>query len=446
MTDNTGSGHAPDTQGATLLQKPGELIRSKREAAGMTQAQVGEALHLTVHYIKSLENDEYGKLPGLTFVKGYMRSYARLLKLDEVAIIECYDKYVASLGLQETTQEQSIRVRRRNDQAVLWAVVAGVILVIGLGAGWWFVGRDDAEAASTVVAVRTPAPVSTTVAQSSQTQSPQLQTPQTQTPVAPAAVRQEPFTGQVAAAVSAEAAGSEFSAADSQFSAAGTAAALDASADAVASPPNTTTLMTEDGPVVLDNAPGDAVTTTAALAAAGEALVEAAAPDAAQSVTGDVIAVDDLGAAGESGAAGDLAAAADAAVDIAATTASAPAVIAAQTDPSAAAALATASTGTNTRRVELVGNGADQLELQFAGNSWVEVDDSARVRLYSDMMRDGDALSIKAAAPFHILLGDATGVSVLLNGQPLPIAANIRSDKTARIMISAEGVSAWAVE
>jgi hypothetical protein len=104
------------------------------------------------------------------------------------------------------------------------------------------------------------------------------------------------------------------------------------------------------------------------------------------------------------------------------------------------------STGSNTRRIELVGAGSDQLELQFAGNSWVEVDDSARVRLYSDMMRNGDALSIKAAAPFHILLGDATGVAVLLNGQPLPIAASIRTDKTARITISAQGVSAWAVE
>lgn len=419
MTDSTGTGNAPEAQGATLLQKPGELIRAKREAAGMTQAQVGEALHLTVHYIKSLENDEYSKLPGLTFVKGYMRSYARLLKLDEAAIIACYDQYVASLGLQESTQEQSIRVRRRNDQAILWAVVAGVILVIGLGAGWWFFGREDGAAAATVVAVRTPEPVNTTV-----TQTPPAQTPPAQMAITPAAVRQDPFANQGAAS---------------------------ASAQAAASLPNTTTLMTEDGPVVLDNASEDPAATTAVVATAGAALVATAAPDTAESTAdefgADELGADESGADDDLGAAATVAAGAAATADISATSDSAPAADAAQADPAAATpALATTSTGANTRRVELVGNGADQLELQFAGNSWVEVDDGARVRLYSDMMRDGDALSIKAAAPFHILLGDATGVAVLLNGQPLPIAANIRTDKTARIMISAEGVSAWAVE
>lgn len=425
MTDSTGTGNAPEAQGATLLQKPGELIRAKREAAGMTQAQVGEALHLTVHYIKSLENDEYAKLPGLTFVKGYIRSYARLLKLDEAAIIECYDQYVGSLGLQESTQEQSIRVRRRNDQAILWAVVAGVILVIGLGAGWWFFGREDGAAASTVAVVRSPAPVNTTLAPPAQTQT--VAAPVAVTPAAVTAARPDPFASQAA---SAEDTSAEFPAdADAES----LAAAESLAGAAAESLPNTTTLMTEDGPLVLANAGADTAATAAA-ETANDALVSTALTEGAEpSAAGDVVAEDPAAAADSSGA--PDADSTDSAAQIAETTAVEP-----------APATAAAPTGTNTRRVELVGNGADQLELQFAGNSWVEVDDGARVRLYSDMMRDGDALSIKAAAPFHILLGDATGVSVLLNGQPLPIAANIRSDKTARIMISAEGVSAWAVE
>jgi len=104
MNDTTGTGNTPESQGQAPVQKPGDLLRSKREAAGMSQAQVGEALHLTVHYIKSLESDEYSKLPGLTFVKGYFRSYARLLKLDEAAILDCYEHYISTLGLQTSTQ------------------------------------------------------------------------------------------------------------------------------------------------------------------------------------------------------------------------------------------------------------------------------------------------------------------------------------------------------
>lgn len=384
MTDNTGTRNVPEPEGEALIQKPGGLIRASREASGMTQAQVGEALHLTVHYIKSLENDEYSKLPGLTFVKGYIRSYARLLKLDEAAIIECYEKYVATLGLQVSRQEQSIRVRRRNDQAILWAVVAGVILVVGLVAGWWFFGREDSAPVVATVAVRVPERVNTIA-------TPVPQTPAVARPSAVAAVRPDPDTAVAAPAMA-------------------LATEENTGTPAAQSLPNTTTLMTEDGPLVLANAPVDGATTTA------QPETDAALAPAEGAVAADLAGAVTTELAGETAAAAE------------------------------SSDLAITSTGTNTRRVELVGDGADQLELQFSGNSWVEVDDEARVRLYSDMMRDGDALSIKAAAPFHILLGDATGVAVLLNGQPLPIAASIRSDKTARITISAEGVSAWAVE
>lgn len=415
MTDSTGTGNLPEPQGATQVQKPGELIRARREAAGMSQAQVGEALHLTVHYIKSLENDEYAKLPGLTFVKGYIRSYARLLKLDEADIIDCYDRYVATLGLPESTQEHTMRVRRRNDQAILWAIVASVILVIGLGTGWWFFGREDATAATTVVATQSrnavSAPGNVQALQSNAPGNVQpASTSRVQSIVTPAAV---------------------------------TVTLTDPAMDSVAAEPevpaNTITLMTEDGPVILSDDPAamNAVVElpdTGAAPALDAALTEApagpAAPDNA--VPGDTV----QGDAALGDAAPEETAANETTLGDAAPGEAAP----------AATTVATTTPGTNTRRVELAGTGADQLELQFAGNSWVEVDDSTRVRLYSDMMRNGDALSIKATAPFHILLGDATGVSVLLNGQPLVIARNIRSDKTARIMISAEGVSAWVVE
>jgi cytoskeleton protein RodZ len=404
MTDMTGTGNVPEPQGAALIQKPGELIRAKREAVGMTQAQIGEALHLTVHYIKSLENDEYGKLPGLTFVKGYFRSYARLLKLDEAEFLQCYDSYVATLGLPESTQEHTMRVRRRNDQAILWAVVAGVILVIGLGAGWWFFGRQDAVAPATVVASL---PRSTTV-----TQPPSRGVQELLSNNQP---NNQPSTLVDSRAVQ-----------PLQAQATLTPPALPAAADDESAiphnPPNSTNLMTEDGPVVLADFPETNIATADALDVTTTALDAAASPPLALQPAPD-------------------------APGAALVPAGADAIVPPESAVTAAPQQGTViSTGSNTRRIELVGAGSDQLELQFAGNSWVEVDDSARVRLYSDMMRNGDALSIKAAAPFHILLGDATGVAVLLNGQPLPIAASIRTDKTARITISAQGVSAWAVE
>ncbi|MDY6983617.1 MAG: helix-turn-helix domain-containing protein, partial [Pseudomonadota bacterium] len=120
---------------------PGEYLRKLREEKGHTHATVSSALHLTVHYIKALEGDEYGKLPGLTFVKGYLRSYARFLGADVNTVLARFDEHIAGLldAGQHTARVE--RSKRRQDQALRWAIGAGLVAVAGIAAGWWFM-RD----------------------------------------------------------------------------------------------------------------------------------------------------------------------------------------------------------------------------------------------------------------------------------------------------------------
>lgn len=427
MTETSDSGLVPDAQTDAQLQKPGELIRSKRDAAGMSQAQVGEALHLTVHYVKALENDEYGKLPGLTFVKGYFRAYARLLKIDEAEVLDCYDRYVAASGLQLEAQEQGLRVRRRNDQTVLWAIVTGCLLVVGLGAGWWFFGRDEQR--QPAAALSLPAGSSQTGTATTQTPSPSASAQQALQQTAQQTVTQQssPQPTDVAATASL----------------ATTAADITDSIGTAGPQAATNTLMTEDGTVVLDATTDTALYDAALSDAAPSDTVPSDTPltDTASSVdvvTESVAADTDVTTTTEP----DVSAAAE---PESATEAADTADAGTAADQSADSASA-ADTAVAARRVELIGNGNDSLELQFNGASWVEVEDAARVRLYSNMMSSGDSLSIRAGAPFYLLLGDATGVVVELNDRSLGITSSIRSDKTARIRVSAEGVSPWVAE
>lgn len=72
-------------QGRLLL--PGQRLRSGREAAGLTQAEIANRMRLSVSYIKALEADDYDRLPEAAFVRGYIKNYARLVNLpgDELA-------------------------------------------------------------------------------------------------------------------------------------------------------------------------------------------------------------------------------------------------------------------------------------------------------------------------------------------------------------------------
>lgn len=69
---------------------PGALLRAAREGAGLGIEEVAEQLHLLQYVVRALEHNEYERLRGDTFVRGYLRNYARLLGLDPDEIVACW--------------------------------------------------------------------------------------------------------------------------------------------------------------------------------------------------------------------------------------------------------------------------------------------------------------------------------------------------------------------
>lgn len=331
MTDTTSTAAEPARSADAVRQSPGEYLRRLREEKGHNHAAVSTALHLTVHYIKALENDEYGKLPGLTFVKGYLRSYARFLGSDVDSVLARFDEHITGLLDAGKHTARVERSKRRQDQALRWAIGAGIVVVAGLAAGWWFVsgGQDEPE-----VAQRTTPAAAQTV---NPTAPPAATTPpavQTRAPAAPAA--------------------STFTPATASYSG------------------------TEQAP---------AQTATAPVTATGTATLAADVPTAT----------------------------------------------------------ATPAIG-GSRNVSLISSGSDQLQMSFQGNSWIEVDDGSMVRLYNDMLRAGDTLTIRGTAPFHVLLGNAAQVQVSLNAAAVDISKDIRGDNTARLVLGGAGETTAGAE
>lgn len=88
LPDNTtddGRNPEPAERCAELV---GQALKSGREAAGLTAAEVGEKLKLSARQIEALENDDFAALPGNTFVRGFVRNYARLVNLDPQPLLE----------------------------------------------------------------------------------------------------------------------------------------------------------------------------------------------------------------------------------------------------------------------------------------------------------------------------------------------------------------------
>src|SRR5690606_31805232 len=88
--------------------------------------------------------------------------------MDVDALLQSYDAQVGSI--RETvspsinTYDRRLNHRRRSDQSLGWALVAGFIVLVALGAGWWFVGRDQNGGEQAAANTPAPLPVATAVA------------------------------------------------------------------------------------------------------------------------------------------------------------------------------------------------------------------------------------------------------------------------------------------
>lgn len=75
-----------------LASTVGRKLRAAREAADMTVVDVAQSLKFSPRQIELLEADDYAALPGTTVVRGFVRSYAKLFKLDADNLLAMLDE------------------------------------------------------------------------------------------------------------------------------------------------------------------------------------------------------------------------------------------------------------------------------------------------------------------------------------------------------------------
>ena len=68
----------------------GETLREARMRARIDVSEIEARTKIRAKYLRALENEEWGLLPGPTFVRSFLRTYAQALGLDGKALVEEY--------------------------------------------------------------------------------------------------------------------------------------------------------------------------------------------------------------------------------------------------------------------------------------------------------------------------------------------------------------------
>src|SRR5687767_95392 len=92
-----------------MSQTLGEKLRQAREAKGISVSQVAEQTRISPLYIQSIENNDYKPLPGGIFNKGFVKSYAKFIGIDEQEALADYGRLAAE---NEAMSEQPFKSYR----------------------------------------------------------------------------------------------------------------------------------------------------------------------------------------------------------------------------------------------------------------------------------------------------------------------------------------------
>ncbi|UCP82830.1 cytoskeleton protein RodZ [Pectobacterium versatile] len=136
------------TQDKTEAKLPGERLREARERLGLTQQTIAERLCLKVTTVRDIED---GTTPAdlvPTFLRGYIRSYAKLVHLPEDELLPIVDKQaipktISVSPMQSFSLKKSRKKRDGWLMTITWLVV---LVVLGLTGAWWWQNHQAQQA------------------------------------------------------------------------------------------------------------------------------------------------------------------------------------------------------------------------------------------------------------------------------------------------------------
>jgi len=306
----------------------GDTLRKARMEQGWSVSQVADKLHLTAQAVESIENNQFERLPGITFARGYVRSYARILELDADQLVKVFDDSVGSHAEGSVQSIDRVGEARRVSRGMLqFSLFVLLLIIIGLAYYVWhsFNAEQTTEVTDSALYER---------------------------------VEVERADGSVHIQT----------------------------LDEVEEP---VTLL-EAVAVAEENQSTDDQSTVESEQAATEAEHAAAGEQTALPLEAEAIASEEPAA-----------------------------------EPSVAA---------DEQEAAALDAGHSALQVDFNADSWLSVVDAGGVRLYSGTKRAGEQLKVSGKPPINVHLGNAAGVRILYNGEPVDFSSTV-SGGVARIKL-----------
>jgi cytoskeleton protein RodZ len=135
------------------LQGVGQILKQARDKAGLTVEEAAAQLRISPNQVRALESGDIGALPISVYTRGFVRNYAKLLKINAHPLLQAYSSQSAESGKEQIIPpSKNIAVGRERRTWLLYALTS-IALIIALG-GWvaykdYFASRSEKNVPAT---------------------------------------------------------------------------------------------------------------------------------------------------------------------------------------------------------------------------------------------------------------------------------------------------------
>lgn len=130
----------------------GDKLRREREMRGVSLEEISESTKISTRNLRALEEDDFDRLPGGIFNKGFVRAYSRFLGLDEEQTVTdfeaAYKEYMLSKApVQDVATEEE---PEPSSSKSLWLTTVAVIVIAALVAAGYLLSHPGILTRSSV--------------------------------------------------------------------------------------------------------------------------------------------------------------------------------------------------------------------------------------------------------------------------------------------------------
>ncbi len=118
----------------------GQYLQDARNARGIDLREAAQQTRISLQYLQALEDEDFSKLPGPVFVKGFLKNYGKFLNLNEAEVMKRYGELqqnpIPAVNAVQTeppaAQAEQAKSSKLPIEPLLWAAAIIVVLMVFL--------------------------------------------------------------------------------------------------------------------------------------------------------------------------------------------------------------------------------------------------------------------------------------------------------------------------